>query len=416
MRTLLLIFLLYPFASGALKFVQIWFRHGERTPGHYIYFPGDDQNNTEWQQIAWPGELTKRGIYEEYQLGKRFREIYGDHFGDTYRPNDFHVYTGVDNRTSASAQAMFAGFLPPNKYQTWNSEIPWQPVAQETDASFDWVSLGAIDNCPVYGPNQQKSSEYEAVMMKMEEIDPELLQLVRDHAFEPITEAVTYNHVIDSLKVRHILQDERLPYPTWATGYENRIMNMSFLIHDAIVKIQNATVGDYHNELIMSYFETHLQRNITKGVFISGHDTNLVTIWESLRLDGHPEDIPNYGAHIAIEMHEDDGELSLKFFLAMGFNQTRVELSPHFCSKSKSGGCNWEEFKVLTSNVRKPKSDWVFECQGYEKATEPVSTLTGSMIVLLSILLLSTIILGFTTFSYKRQLNNLRDPERTRLL
>lgn len=190
-----------------------------------------------------------------------------------------------------------------------------------------------------------------------------------------------------------------------------------------------------------------------------------MTIWESLRLDGHPEDIPNYGAHIAIEMHEPVGQLSIKvitwfwqsfntigfqFFLSMGFNQTRVELHPHFCSRSQNNDCTWDEFQRLVKvgqlhvffviiynkykfqKSRKPKSDWIFECQGYEKATEPVSALTGSenlkkytwnkniisgsMIVLLSILILSTIILGFTTFSYKRQLNALRDPERTRLL
>uniref|UniRef100_A0A1I7TJM3 Acid phosphatase n=1 Tax=Caenorhabditis tropicalis TaxID=1561998 RepID=A0A1I7TJM3_9PELO len=415
MKVLLLLFFLCPVAYGSLKFVQIWFRHGERTPGHYIYFPGDDINNTDYQQIAWPGELTKRGIYEEFSLGQRMREIYGKHFGDKYRPNDFHVFTGIDNRTSASAQAFFAGFLPPNKEQQWSADLLWQPVAQQTDASIDWVSLGAIDNCPVYGVTQRKSSEYEEVMEKMTEYDPELLELVRKHAFEPVTEAVIYNHIIDSLKVRYILQDDRLAYPQWANGYEFRIMNMSFLIHDAIVKIQNRTIGDYHNELVMSYFETHLQRNQSKGIFISGHDTNLVTIWESLRLDGHPEDIPNYGAHIAIEMHENGGDLTLKFFLAMGFNQTRVELFPHFCKRGVNG-CAWEEFKAITENYRKPKSDWIYECQGYEKATEPVSTLTGSMIVLLSILLLSTIILGFTTFSYKRQLNNLRDPERARLL
>ncbi|CCD69455.1 ACid Phosphatase family [Caenorhabditis elegans] len=416
MRLVLLLFFLFPVAFGKLKFVQIWFRHGERTPGHYLYFPGDDLNNVDYQQIAWPGELTKRGILEEFQLGQRLRKIYGEHFGDTYQPRDFHVYTGKDNRTSASAQAMFAGFLPPNEDQTWNYELKWQPVAQLTDESIDWVSLGAIDNCPVYGEAQRKSSEYAEVMDQMEKYDAELLQLVRNHADEPIVEAVKYNHVIDSLKVRYILQDDRLPYPEWARGYENRILNMSFLIHDAVVKVQNDSVGDYHNELVMSYFETHLQKNSTKGVFISGHDTNLVTIWESLRLDGHPEDIPNYGAHIAIEMHEPVGQLSIKFFLSMGFNQTRVELHPHFCSRSQNNDCTWDEFQRLVKKSRKPKSDWIFECQGYEKATEPVSALTGSMIVLLSILILSTIILGFTTFSYKRQLNALRDPERTRLL
>lgn len=48
---------------------------------------------------------------------------------------------------------------------------------------------------------------------------------------------------MEEFKFQYILQDDRLPYPEWARGYENRILNMSFLIHDAVVKVQNDSVG-----------------------------------------------------------------------------------------------------------------------------------------------------------------------------
>ncbi|CAI2357156.1 unnamed protein product [Caenorhabditis sp. 36 PRJEB53466] len=413
MRLLLLLLCLCHLTFGALKFVQIWFRHGERLPTHYLHFPGEDETKFDYLQIAYPGELTKNGIGQEFELGERLSKIYGSHFGDAYKPTEFHVYTGKDNRTSASAQAMFAGFLPPNEDQQWSSKLNWQPIAQETDASLDWVSLGAVDNCRIYGETFSKSAEYASVMNHVAKLDPRLLELVRNHTGVAVLEAKNYNHAIDSLKIRTILKDERLPLPKWAEGYEDRIMNMSFAIHDSIVKVQNETIGNYHIELLMSYFETYLQKNATKGVFISGHDTNIVTIWEALRLSGHPDDIPNFGAHLAIELHEILGELTLKFFLSMAWNQSRIEVFPELCSEA---GCTWEAFKNITAHSRKPRSDWVYECQGFERVSEPVSTITGSMIIMLSILLLSTIILGFTTFSYKRQLNNLRDPERARLL
>uniref|UniRef100_A0A8R1HSK2 Acid phosphatase n=1 Tax=Caenorhabditis japonica TaxID=281687 RepID=A0A8R1HSK2_CAEJA len=412
-RVILLFLCACQFTFGALKFVQIWFRHGERLPTHFLKFPSEDSTDLKYLDIAYPGELTNNGIYQEMILGEKLRAIYGSHFGKKYIPTDFHVYTGKDNRTSTSAQAMFSGFFPPTKEQRWNDKLNWQPIAQETDVSLDWVSLGAVDNCPVYGETFRDSSEYIDVLSQVEEQDPGLIELVRKHSGIPIKEATKYNHAIDSLKIRTILQDPRFPVPEWAHGYEDRILNMSFSIHDKIVKIQNESIGNYHVELIMTYFENHLKSNKTKGIFISGHDTNIVTIWDVLQLKNHPNDIPYFGAHLAIEMHEKAGALSLKFFLSMGFNETQVEVTPALCEDT---GCSWEKFKSLTESSRKSKSDWILECQGIERAGEPVSTITGSMIVLLSILVLSTIILGFTTFSYKRQLNSLRDPERARLL
>lgn len=43
-------------------------------------------------------------------------------------------------------------------------------------------------------------------MDKMADLDPGLLKLVRDHAGAPIEEAKTYNHAIDSLKIRVITE------------------------------------------------------------------------------------------------------------------------------------------------------------------------------------------------------------------
>ncbi|CAB3399510.1 unnamed protein product [Caenorhabditis bovis] len=409
-KMLFYLFIQILLCDAKLRFVQIWFRHGERLPTHFLKFPEEDPNDLEFLNIGYPGELTNNGILQEFQLGEKLKKIYGSHFGQVYRPTEFHVFTGKDNRTSTSAQAFFAGFMPPTKNQTWNPALNWMPIAQETDPSIDWVSTGVFDDCV---DTIKNSVEYLDVMINVTNADPELLELIKNNTGRDFNAVLEYNHAIDSLKSRALLNDKRLPVPCWARGFESRIFNISYVIHNSVVGVQNTTVGSYHVELVMSFFENYFLRNTTKGIFVSGHDTNILNLWKAFQLDGHPEDIPHYGSHMAIELHEIEGRFFVKFFLSMGYETQQAELIPVNCFGKT---CTWEQLKNITMNWRKPREDWWFECKGIGKMSSQESTVTGTMFVILAILLLATIILGFTSFSYKRQLNNMRDPERARLL
>jgi hypothetical protein len=65
---------------------------------------------------------------QEYELGNKFREIYGKFTGITYHPLEIRVNAGADNRTLVSAQLSMASFLPPTSGHIWNKNLLWNPI------------------------------------------------------------------------------------------------------------------------------------------------------------------------------------------------------------------------------------------------------------------------------------------------
>ncbi|VDO79012.1 unnamed protein product, partial [Haemonchus placei] len=87
---LLLHLLVYTAAQNplsTLQFVAFWFRHGERTPTHYMYFPKEIPPLIRYTE-AEPGELTNRGIQQAYQRGQFIRTHYDSFLGLVYRPSE----------------------------------------------------------------------------------------------------------------------------------------------------------------------------------------------------------------------------------------------------------------------------------------------------------------------------------------
>ncbi|VDN34900.1 unnamed protein product, partial [Cylicostephanus goldi] len=91
-----------------LQFVEFWFRHGERLPTDYVYFPKDPPPPVPYTE-AEAGELTNRGVKMTFLRGEFIRKNYGDFLGTAYKPSQIRVWTGNDNRTVASAEAVLAG-------------------------------------------------------------------------------------------------------------------------------------------------------------------------------------------------------------------------------------------------------------------------------------------------------------------
>uniref|UniRef100_A0A1I7X610 Histidine acid phosphatase n=1 Tax=Heterorhabditis bacteriophora TaxID=37862 RepID=A0A1I7X610_HETBA len=209
---------------STLEFVQIWFRHGERLPTHYITFPNEPPLDFDYREIAELGELTteyrkdsveislelrnifkailyeiSRGVQQEYQVGSYIRDYYGPFFNYTYRPSEVHIWTGKDNRTVASALALVAGVYPPIGAQIWNATLNWQPVVVHTDETIDWVSTGIENECPMFEKNFFASPGFQSTLS---DVDPHFIEFLRNNTGAPIDEPIDFNRVIDSLKVK----------------------------------------------------------------------------------------------------------------------------------------------------------------------------------------------------------------------
>uniref|UniRef100_A0A8B9P734 acid phosphatase n=1 Tax=Apteryx owenii TaxID=8824 RepID=A0A8B9P734_APTOW len=100
------------------------FRHGDRTP--VVNFPTDLHKESEWPQGF--GQLTKTGMQQLYELGQYIRQRYSNFLNSTYHRQEFYIQSTDYDRTIMSAQSCLSGLFPPTSSQTWNPELPWQPI------------------------------------------------------------------------------------------------------------------------------------------------------------------------------------------------------------------------------------------------------------------------------------------------
>ncbi|GMR51179.1 hypothetical protein PMAYCL1PPCAC_21374, partial [Pristionchus mayeri] len=108
--------------TDTLQFVQLLWRHGDRTPIRLI--PTDTENKEE----SWPeglGELTKVGMTQQYRLGQWIRARYGKFLGETWNKDAVYIRSSDYNRTLMSAQAALAGLFPPLQDDQFEPSIGW---------------------------------------------------------------------------------------------------------------------------------------------------------------------------------------------------------------------------------------------------------------------------------------------------
>ncbi|KAL6724832.1 hypothetical protein Aduo_019687 [Ancylostoma duodenale] len=395
----------------SLQFVEFWFRHGERLPTNYVYFPTDPQPLIPYTE-AEAGELTNRGIQEAFQRGEFIRKNYGNFLGNVYRPSQIHVWTANDNRTVTSAQAVLAGAYKPDKAHLWSSTLNWQPVAVHTDPTIDWVSTGINNVCPTYEETFYASAAYQDILGYF---DPSLIEFLENSTGVPIKTPIDFNHIIDALNTKITLNDTRLPYPKWAEPIRGNISEIRTIFHQKMVDAQNDTAGKYHAELLLSYIEDHLNRppsKKNKAVFVSGHDTNFFTLGRHLNITPMANKMVSYAALLAVELHLINGTYFVRLNFAPSLNaQPRVVDIPQCPSP-----CKLETLRALLKNSRMTRSEWELTCRGYGVQNSEDAILTASMLILLAVFIISTVILACTTISYRKQIKELQDPERRRLL
>ncbi|KAK6031174.1 histidine acid phosphatase [Ostertagia ostertagi] len=394
----LIVLLVYTAAqnpSPTLQFVEFWFRHGERTPTHYMYFPNESPSVRYTEAEA--GELTNRGIQQAYQRGTFIRKRYDGFLGNVYHPSEIHTWTGNDNRTVTSAQAVLAAVYKPDKDHKWTSELNWQPVAVHTDPTIDWVSTGIDDTCSEYEKSFFESPQYKEVLAPF---DPKLIEFLENNTAVNITTPADFNNVIDSLVTKLTMNDPRLPYPGWAAPIRNNVTWLRTVFHQRMIDAQSETAGRYHSEMLLSFIEDHLSRPQilkNKAVFISGHDSNFMALGRQLNITRIANEMVPYAALLAVELHTINGTNVVEIWLSPSLNDELVRMDIPQCPNP----CKLETLKEFLKGRRLTRDSWIQQ---------------SSIILLLAIFVVSTVVLACTTFSYRKQVKELQDPERRRLL
>ncbi|VDM63575.1 unnamed protein product [Angiostrongylus costaricensis] len=354
-----------------------WIRHGERTPTQYVYFPNESPpvRYTE----AEPAELTNRGIQQAYERGEFIRNNYADFLGDVYLPSQIHVWSGENNRSVASAQALLAALYKPDNAHRWSNTLDWQPVAVHIDPTTDWVDVTIDRVCTTYKSKLFELPEYQNILNTF---DPSLIDFLERNTGVAINSPLELNLVMDTLVTKLNMNDSRLPFPKWAEPIRDNVTELNTNLHQQLADAQRNTAGKYHAELLMSYIEDHVARqNSTrsKAVLISGHDTNFLAIGRQLNITPLANEMVPYASLLVVELHLVNGT-------------------------------------YFVEDQRLNRVDWELKCRGIGPQMETFDILTASMILLIAVFVIAIVVLSCVSLSYRKQLKELKDPERRRLL
>ncbi|GMT04126.1 hypothetical protein PENTCL1PPCAC_26300, partial [Pristionchus entomophagus] len=418
MRSLSLLFLLIPLiqAEQILRFVQVWFRHGERTPTNYLSFPTDPPIDKD-KLPSTAGELTKTGINQEYTLGQILRDEYGEFLGE-YDSGKILAHAGEDNRTIVSGQAILASLFPPKTRVI--SDLPWQPIPIHSRGNLDEVSFGIVGRCDGLEAVMKADPKYQGMM---DLIDPSVLDLLRNKTGLPILDPYQYQNVLDSLKTKMNMNSSALPFPQWALPLAPSLRNLSTEIHTHMTKMLNESSGGFHAELLLSSIEQQLLLPSRKAFFLSGHDTNIFVLGVFFQARTLIDDLCKYAAHLAIEVYEDTtvpvtpDSLTLKFFYSYNLTAPREEVMVPACSDP----CTLGKMQKITEGKRWNEKRWRDFCEKGEDlygVNDSIGNgvLTGSLLIAVAVLVLTSILLLYLTCSYRKQLEALRDPEQRPLI
>ncbi|KAF8561965.1 hypothetical protein P879_10699 [Paragonimus westermani] len=115
--------------SLKLQHIHVLFRHGDRTP------LVDPINKDVPFITTWPlgsGQLTEKGILQEYELGQWLRKKYGNFIPEKYNGSDFHMRSTDVDRTLMSAQCVSAGVFHNSSSPLQPFGINWRPIPVHT--------------------------------------------------------------------------------------------------------------------------------------------------------------------------------------------------------------------------------------------------------------------------------------------
>lgn len=367
-----------------LEQVQVFFRHGERIPTSILTFPSEKISTKKLTDLQLqPGEMTLNGMRQEYALGKRFREIYGQFVGPMYRSLEIRVNSGSDNRTIASAQLAMASFLPPISDQIWNEELLWYPVPFRSEEIIDHASFGMFDHCPSLRTRIQNSAAYKNLNKLYAQ---SIIELEKQTGMK-IPNAYIFQKVLDTLISRAHL-NTLLPLPEWAQGssFMAKIKVLQIGVHSHLVDLFLDSLGGWHFDQIVSRMDEFANnRTKQKIIFYAGHDTNMLTLGRFLQIDLINSLMPAYASYLAFELHK----MNATFYVTVRFRPTLdsnpIELEFAHCKKP----CSLESFAAL-GRTRTTSPEWISICRNSNNVDlrctvyEPIM---GGLVVLISMLI-----------------------------
>uniref|UniRef100_A0A7E4VHN6 Acid phosphatase n=1 Tax=Panagrellus redivivus TaxID=6233 RepID=A0A7E4VHN6_PANRE len=392
-------------SSDSLKLVQIFHRHGERSPTTYKTFPTEDPRIGDKFPFE-AAELTLTGIRQEYILGLNIRAQYEAFLGPSYHSQQLSYLAGKDNRTIASALAVLVGLFPPNKDQEWLPGFAWQPIPVHTIDLLDVVSFGAFDLCQVLGPKTEKTAVYNHML---DAVGKPILDWLTNVTGVDASNPRLFDKIVDSIKTRYGLK-AYLPLPTWATPkVVEKAIEWNNRIHQILTDHLAPIVGSWHFDQLVGNMESAV-RNFSqhKLVMYSGHDTNTLAIARFLNLSTiAATELQTFAHYLAIELHSgpNPNEHFVEFWLHPKLNGSRVFVDIPECPVP----CLYSQFRLLRPRVS--TAEFMVECHGVPATLDDRCTLyaslAGSLVIIIVILIAAVLSILWWCCHYRNKYNTL---------
>ncbi|XP_026764197.2 lysosomal acid phosphatase-like [Galleria mellonella] len=341
-----------PYESKTLRLVIILFRHGARTPTHT--YKSDPYKNYQWPDGL--GSLTNTGKLQLYELGKKYRSYYANFIPEEYYEKDVYIRSSDASRCLMSAYTFLAGLYPPTERQMWHPEMSWQPIpVHSLPRQLDNV-VAATKSCKLW------SAMYNEVKAEVDAQPKfsELFDYLTKHTNQSMRSVLNVDFLYSSLLIQ---RETGLKLPEWTKNVFPNKMRLPFMLSLALLSynetLQRLQVGPLLNEIKQNFDKSVSHENIDRSLYLySGHDVNVVSLWRALGFQELLE--PEYGASIALELHE-EVEQDNFFVKAFYRNNTKIEVPMELKLTFCSDPCPYTEFKHHLEKLI--PTDWEAECQ-----------------------------------------------------
>uniref|UniRef100_A0A8B9S5A9 acid phosphatase n=1 Tax=Apteryx owenii TaxID=8824 RepID=A0A8B9S5A9_APTOW len=358
------------------------FRHGDRTP--VVNFPTDLHKESEWPQGF--GQLTKTGMQQLYELGQYIRQRYSNFLNSTYHRQEFYIQSTDYDRTIMSAQSCLSGLFPPTSSQTWNPELPWQPIPVHiVPKSSDRRLHFPLHDCPRFDELQnetQTSSEFQnRIQPYMDFLQTMAVNTGLELNNLKILDNFKLWNTYDTLYCEGIHNYTR---PVWATkdvmDKMEKLAELSLLSLFGLYKTEEKSRlqgGVLVNTILKSIKQAANSSRERKMEVYSAHDTTVGALQIALNIFNGK--LPPYAACQFFELYqESSGRYSIEMHYRNDTSKDPYLLSLPGCTSS----CPLEKFTELVSPMI--AENWSKECGKKDKTKATLRMIPPTMTLLIT--------------------------------
>ncbi|KAK3593231.1 hypothetical protein CHS0354_012311 [Potamilus streckersoni] len=306
-------------SPDSLELVQLLFRHGDRSPTHA--YSSDIHTEGEWPQGF--GQLTTRGMYQEYSMGQFLHERYVQtkFLHSSYKRAEVYVRSTNIDRTLMSAYCVLAGLFPPDPAQEWSQTLNWQPIPVHAVPLNEDYLFFTETNCPNWDDLHSKFLESDPFYLDTIKENQDLIDLISQTAPGVERSWDGLEGVLDPLFCQN---QHNMSLPAWSQKGDNwrrllHLMNVSaiikyprpiarlrggYLVYQLAQNIKDKLRGISTIDKIKGKAMHEGKMFADKMYIFSAHDTTINALLQTLKIFNDIN--PPYSALFMMELHRDN--------------------------------------------------------------------------------------------------------------